>query len=472
MGGLNMADADNNKVIFLFKTPYRNLYKQQNLTLLALPSGFSYSLEYEKKWVDPKLLNQDVILNQKGLIVLIEQKNTEPNGKGLIVPVRTCIIKSIRMRGPIFIVNFILGPFLILKNLKMNKSESLFYDEDEVQNYIIRELKSLKYPGHNIPGSFVQVDDFPEGFDITKESEQWYKIVRFLSSLPKYDNSVFCRLKIGDYLGIDSGFDSTEEVEKIVNFESANGSVQYDIKSGQKVAIHCSFYNPHFETDLENDASKKLILYSEEEICSLPEDKVSIPVTKYEEKIIPLFCKNAGTTGIFIHGNREDEYDFPHYIFLINVHREKQREKYHFSYDTLNYHMASSELLFKLETSLRNFIHKNANILKGKDWMEKVLSEKKLFDIKRRKKSEEEYKWLYNKGLPLLYFSNFHDLKDILINIFSSKLRRIGELKVKMQEIEAIRNAIAHNRPIHEEIYHRLKLYCKDIEEMIKDLIQ
>ena len=471
---IDMLISNDNRAIYMFKSSYRDLYKRQNLTLLSLPEGFNYTLEYEKRWVDPCLLDKDVILNKRGAIFLIDKHQNENADEGFIIPFRACMIRRLRMRGPIFIVDFKLGPFLSIKEEKISNKTAGNYRDRQIQKFIRGSLEHLKPPSYMNAGSYVQLNEFPENaFEYVNDKSHWYKMVDCLSSFAEYSNSVFLRAKIVPGFGYQAGFDSSgESPQKTYYHESRTGNVGYELEIGKKAAIHYSFYNPNLTDKALNSMPKRILFYSDGNTCRLPQEKVYIPVSKYNEDFIVVQPVEEGTTGIFLQGESVDEFNAPYCFFYINIVKRNSGEDIQFPFGSMEYNVHSAELLFRLETSLRNFVNNQATALSGEKWINNVIPNL-LPDLRKRRKGEKRFHWLHNEDLSLLYYATLPELRQIIAKknlwnrVFKKYFRRHEELEMKLQEIEAIRNAVAHNRPITEEIYRRLKMYYEDIQSMI-----
>jgi len=102
--------------------------------------------------------------------------------------------------------------------------------------------------------------------------------------------------------------------------------------------------------------------------------------------------------------------------------------------------------LYLFENNVREFIRILLEINHGEEWWRKGVPGKiRASCAARREEGLDE-----EKEIDLLLFADFHNYKTIIEankNIFASYID-IKEWCQKLQEMEPIRNAIAHNRPL------------------------
>ncbi len=122
---------------------------------------------------------------------------------------------------------------------------------------------------------------------------------------------------------------------------------------------------------------------------------------------------------------------------------------------------SEKELLYLFENDLRKFIKKVLeNEFKGDWWRKGIPAKTRSSCASRREEGLYE-----EKDIDLILFANFYDYKEILQqnrNLFSQHMN-VKEWCNKLNEIEPIRNIIAHNRNLEnafkkiEEAYLELK---------------
>lgn len=131
------------------------------------------------------------------------------------------------------------------------------------------------------------------------------------------------------------------------------------------------------------------------------------------------------------------------------------------------------QLIFHLERFLREIIHERIYIP-----FESTLSERiDPIILKRgesRKKREEDNPLLDGK-YRLIDQSDFSDIRKILENeenrqVFSDILdsRQLRIIISKLDELEPIRNKIAHSRPLTQREFDKLQMYAEDIVRLFK----
>jgi hypothetical protein len=137
------------------------------------------------------------------------------------------------------------------------------------------------------------------------------------------------------------------------------------------------------------------------------------------------------------------------------------------------------EFLYETETNMRLFIVKQLNKKSKKisagGWLNLVSMSKttesipKKCESRRRNEAKLPYQILASSA-QLLDYSDFHDLKKIILNnwdIFQHFFNDQSVVNTKFDEIEPIRNAIAHSRKLPQAEFTRLKIICRDLNRCI-----
>jgi hypothetical protein len=139
----------------------------------------------------------------------------------------------------------------------------------------------------------------------------------------------------------------------------------------------------------------------------------------------------------------------------------------------LAFNFPAYQLIFGLELFLRNIIHDRIFIP-----YEKSLSDRIDANILKRwesRKQKEESNPLLDGHYRLIDQSDFSDVRKILERDenrreFSDILndRQFRNVISKLDELEPIRNKIAHSRPLTKREFDKLKIYVDDIIRMFK----
>jgi len=118
-----------------------------------------------------------------------------------------------------------------------------------------------------------------------------------------------------------------------------------------------------------------------------------------------------------------------------------------------------------LENSVRNLIRIVLKEIFGEQWWDKAASNPMKRELAKRKSREGKNKWLTSRGADEL---NYIDWKDLLtlIRKFPKEFEAfIGSTKfaeLRLEELENLRNTIAHNGILPDDEIARVELYFKD----------
>ena len=123
--------------------------------------------------------------------------------------------------------------------------------------------------------------------------------------------------------------------------------------------------------------------------------------------------------------------------------------------------------LYALENFIRQYMDKKLTEKIGVNYMNIVSIPKKIkSEIETRKTQEQENKWLPLRGDKDLYYMDFIELSDFIIenwDYFKDDIKDQNWIKVKMKEMYSIRCLIAHNSYISDENIQLLELTTKQI---------
>lgn len=123
--------------------------------------------------------------------------------------------------------------------------------------------------------------------------------------------------------------------------------------------------------------------------------------------------------------------------------------------------------LYALENHIRNYIDTKLTEKLGVNYMDSIAVSRKVKSvIESRKAEEQSKKWFSLRGSKDLYYIDFIDLADVIVNnweYFKKDIPNQEWIKVKMQEMYGIRCLIAHNSYISEDNFNLLNVTTKQI---------
>ena len=86
-------------------------------------------------------------------------------------------------------------------------------------------------------------------------------------------------------------------------------------------------------------------------------------------------------------------------------------------------------------------------------------------NVDNRKIKEEENRWHARRGSRNIFYTNFGDLRDIIIDnweIFQNFFPDQHWIASRFKDLEISRNIIAHNNPLPKKEIDRIKIYFQD----------
>lgn len=128
-------------------------------------------------------------------------------------------------------------------------------------------------------------------------------------------------------------------------------------------------------------------------------------------------------------------------------------------------------LFFKIENHLRHFIEKKLVDSFDDEWFSKGISRVLRDVIDKRKVEESQMPWKVSEMNSNMDFLQFPQLKNIIITnwvIFSSSFNDQATITLRLDQLEEIRNSIAHTRTLTQDSFNRLEQYGQDILNLIK----
>ena len=118
-----------------------------------------------------------------------------------------------------------------------------------------------------------------------------------------------------------------------------------------------------------------------------------------------------------------------------------------------------------LENSVRNLIRKVLKDTLGEQWWDKAASSEMRQKVISRKNREAKLKWLSSRGADELNYIDWGDLVTLIRKFPKDFEQFIGTTKfaeLKLEELENLRNTIAHNGVLPDDEIARVELYFKD----------
>lgn len=123
--------------------------------------------------------------------------------------------------------------------------------------------------------------------------------------------------------------------------------------------------------------------------------------------------------------------------------------------------------LYALENHIRNYIDTKLSEKVGDNYMAKInVSRKVKAGIEMKKGEEQSRKWLPVRGDKDLYYADFIELSDVIVNnwdYFKGDIPDQEWIKVKMKDMYDIRCLVAHNSYISDDNMKLLEITTKQI---------
>lgn len=125
-------------------------------------------------------------------------------------------------------------------------------------------------------------------------------------------------------------------------------------------------------------------------------------------------------------------------------------------------------VLFCFENEVRDFIRETLREKIGEDWLDKLPPKIKECAEERTKTAIND-SWLEGEKTDLLGFVEFGHLAQIIINNWGhfQVIPSQHWLKQRMDEMEKVRNFIAHNRMLLPSEFQRLYMYIADWNRVV-----
>lgn len=122
-------------------------------------------------------------------------------------------------------------------------------------------------------------------------------------------------------------------------------------------------------------------------------------------------------------------------------------------------------MLYNLENSLRMFVEKKLREEFGDQWWESGVTQRDIRQGAGERKAVEP-----DSNLSLINYTEFRDLRRIINNnweIFRDTFQSQSGIVSRIEELESIRNTIAHTRLLSNDDLAKLELFSKEIASAI-----
>jgi hypothetical protein len=127
-------------------------------------------------------------------------------------------------------------------------------------------------------------------------------------------------------------------------------------------------------------------------------------------------------------------------------------------------------LLYCFENSVRALITKRLEEKVGSDWWQKAIPRKIVEFAEARQKDALENSWLEGARKDPISFIQFGHLADIMVarwEDFEDLLPSQHWVKQRLDEIEKVRNWLAHNRLLNPSEFQRIEIYIDDWDKAV-----
>lgn len=136
------------------------------------------------------------------------------------------------------------------------------------------------------------------------------------------------------------------------------------------------------------------------------------------------------------------------------------------NYGIAEYNENEYKMLYLLENHLRKFIERKLRERYRATWWTDGILQSLQNKANDRKTDEQSNSWEVSVTSSDLEYLEFPDLGRIIVNqwvIFESIFSTQNTITTKLNELEKIRNAIAHTRTLSEDSFSRMNIYSKEI---------
>lgn len=126
--------------------------------------------------------------------------------------------------------------------------------------------------------------------------------------------------------------------------------------------------------------------------------------------------------------------------------------------------------VFILENSIRSLIKKHLSKT-GNDWWDKLVPADVKKEVLRTMSREKRYPYREARGNHPLFYSNFSDLKKIILanqTSFATIIIDFDWFRVKMEEVYMARNSLAHCVSLSKDDISRIALFYRDWARLLE----
>jgi len=127
--------------------------------------------------------------------------------------------------------------------------------------------------------------------------------------------------------------------------------------------------------------------------------------------------------------------------------------------------------VFVLENSIRNLIIAKLKKAYGSDWWNKARIKGIRDTVQRTIDKEKKHPHRERRGLHPIFYSNFADLKQIILNErnqFTDVIIDCQWFEVEMDQVYMARNSLAHSVLISEDDVSRIRLFYRDWARLLE----
>lgn len=124
------------------------------------------------------------------------------------------------------------------------------------------------------------------------------------------------------------------------------------------------------------------------------------------------------------------------------------------------------KILFILENQLRKFVEKRLTKQFGETYWQDGISKNLRYKVDKFKEEEDRHLWQVSETKTNMEYLQFPDLLKIIKTNqeeFKKDFSDIEQIELRLNELEEIRNAIAHMRTLSEDSIIRLEQYNRDL---------
>lgn len=92
-------------------------------------------------------------------------------------------------------------------------------------------------------------------------------------------------------------------------------------------------------------------------------------------------------------------------------------------------------------------------------------------EVEKRMYKEGVNRWHYKRGSHGIFYTNFGDLVSIISKNwkqFSPLFNKLNWVQTKLEEVELSRNIIAHNNPLPQREFDRIKMCLEDMQKQLE----